>query len=295
MSKRQELATLENNRTYIDYLDRLRLLATSIFTWENLDKVAGFGSERFLEQVLYENGRACFVNDPELGILALKVNPSDHLNVYNLPIRVEAWSLGYNKQFPFDDIVYVMNNNLQKPTLPTMMLIAKRLADTERTIDVNLVAQKTPVLIEGDQKTIMTLKQVYEQYTGNMPFIFGSKNFDLANTLSTIKTDAPYVIDKLTDHKKDLMSEALNILGIDNFFGEKKERLITSEAEIGENLTNYYLNCFYKTRKEACDLLNEKFLKDSPIKVNITVNRKEIEKLKEELSDMIDRKGEEDE
>lgn len=289
------MATLENNRTFIDYLDRLRMLATSIFTWENLDKIAGFGSERFLEQTLYENGRACFVNDPELGILALKVNPSDHLNVYNLPIRVEAWSLGYNKQFPFDDIVYVMNNNLQKPTLPTMALIAKRLAETERTIDVNLVAQKTPVLIEGDQKTIMTLKQVYEQYTGNMPFIFGSKNFDLANTLSTIKTDAPYVIDKLTDHKKDLMSEALNILGIDNFFGEKKERLITSEAEIGENLTNYYLNCFYKTRKEACDLLNEKFLQDSDIKVNITVNRKEIEKLKEELSDMINKKGEEDE
>ena len=288
MRKQEDnMAIMVNNRTYIDYLDRLRMLATSIFSWKNLDKIAGFGAEKFIEQSLYDEGRACFVKDDELGILALKVNPSDRLNVYNLPVRVQAWSIGYTKQYDFDDIVYIMNNNLQKPTSQTIQQIAYRLYETERTIDVNLAAQKTPVLIEGNQKNILTLKQVYEQYSGNMPFIFGNKNFDIANKLNCLKTDAPYIVDKLTEHKKDLVTEALNFLGIDNFFSDKKERLITAEAEGGEALTNYYLNCFFKTRQEACDLLNEKFLKDSPIKVELSVNKREIAKLKDELNAII--------
>lgn len=288
-----DVAMINNNVTYIDYLDRLRLLSTSIFSWKNLDKVAGFGAERFLEQALYDNGRACFINDPELGFMVLKVNPSDKLNVYQLPTKVQAWSIGYTKQFHFDEVVYIMNNVLQKPTVDTISLIAYRLYETERTIDVNLMAQKTPVLIQGDTKTILTLKQVYEQYSGNTPFIFGNKQFDVSNKLSAIKTDAPYVIDKLTQHKKDLMTEALNYLGIDNFFSDKKERLITAEAEGSEALTNFYLNCFYKTRQEACDMINEKFLKNSDTKIELSVNRKEIAKLKEELNGIIESEGKE--
>ena len=287
--KEIDVAMGANNATYIDYLDRLRLLSTSIFSWKNLDKVAGFGAERFLEQALYDNGRACFVKDPELGFMVLKANPSDKLNIYQLPIKVQAWSIGYSKQFKFDDVAYIMNNVLQKPTLSTIMLIAYRLYETERTIDVNLMAQKTPVLIQGDTKTILTLKQVYEQYSGNTPFIFGNKQFDVSNKLSAIKTDAPYIIDKLTQHKKDLMTEALNFLGIDNFFSDKKERLITAEAEGTEALTNFYLNCFYKTRQEAVEIINEKFLKDSDTKIELSVNREEIAKLKDELDDIMER------
>ena len=121
--KEIDVAMGTNNATFIDYLDRLKLLSTSIFSWKNLDKIAGFGAEQFLEKTLYENGRACFVNDPELGKMVLCVNPSDKLNIYRLPIKVQAWSIGYEKQFPFDDIVYIMNNNLQKPTVQTIMLI----------------------------------------------------------------------------------------------------------------------------------------------------------------------------
>lgn len=257
-----------NNETYIDYLDRLRLIATSLFTWNKLDDYAGTGASRFLEQSLYDNGRACFVQDPELGYLALKVNPCDKLNVYELPISVDAWSIGYNKKFAFDDIVYIMNNELQLPTARSIQLFAYRLYETERTIDCNLMAQKTPILIEGDTKTILTLKNVYMQYSGNIPFIFGNKQFDISNKLNVLKTDAPYLIDKLEIHKHEIWNEALTYLGIDNANTDKKERLITDEVESNNELINYYLNCFYKTRKKACDEINDKFGLDIEIKLN---------------------------
>lgn len=127
------LAMIVNNKTMIDYLDRLRMLATSLFTWKGLDDVAGKGASIFLEQSLYEQGRACFVKDKDLGYLALKVNPSDTFNVYMLPIKVHAWSIGYNKTFDFDDIVYIRNNVIEKPTMASLELFAMRLYETERT------------------------------------------------------------------------------------------------------------------------------------------------------------------
>ena len=263
-----DLAMAINNKTYIDYLDRLKLLAISLFKWKGLDDIAGFGASRFLEMSLYENGRACFLKDEKLGYLALKVNPSDKLNVYNLPEKVMAWSIGYNRTLPFDNVVYIMNNELELPTSRTLSLFAYRLYETERTIDTNLIAQKTPILIEGDTKTILTLKNVYMQYSGNTPFIFGNKQFDISNKLNVLKTDAPYLIDKLELHKHEIWNEALTYLGIDNANTDKKERLITDEVESNNDLISYYLNCFYKTRKQACDLINERYGLNIKIELN---------------------------
>lgn len=282
-----ELAMIINDRTFIDYLDRLRMLATSLFTWKNLDDIAGTGASRFLEQSLYDNGRACFVKDDELGFMVLNANPSDKLNIYLLPTRVNAWSIGYNKNYDFDDIVYIMNNELQKPTLASLELFSYRLYETERTIDINLQAQKTPILIEGDTKTILTLKNVYMQYSGNTPFIFGNKQFDISNKLNVLKTDAPYLIDKLDVHKHQIFNEALTVLGIDNANTDKKERLITNEVESNEQLVKYYLNCWYKTRKKACDEINEKFLKDNDTKIEIVLNKDVMDLLNKTENDII--------
>lgn len=266
--KETDLAMNINNQTYIDYLDRLKLLATSLFTWEGLDEVAGTGASRFLELSLFDFGRACFIKDDELGYMALRVNPSDTLNIYQLPTKVQAWSIGYQKQFDFDDVVYIMNNELQIPTARTITQFAYRLYETERTIDVNLIAQKTPVLIEGDTKTILTLKNVYMQYSGNTPFIFGNKQFDISNKLNVLNTNAPYLIDKLELHKHEIWNEMLTYLGIDNANTDKKERLITDEVESNNEVINYYLNCFYKTRKKACLEINEKFGLNIKLRLN---------------------------
>lgn len=272
--KENDLAMIVNNQTYIDFLDRLKLVATSLFTWDGLDEIAGVGASRFLELALYENGKAVFFKDDELGYLALRVNPNDKFNVYMLPTKVICYSFEYNKEKNFDDVVYIMNNNLQKPTFETLKLFAYKLYEIDRTSFTNLIAQKTPVLIEGDTKTILTLKNVYMQYSGNTPFIFGSKQFDLNNRLSVLKTDAPFLLDKLQLYKHDVWCEALTFLGINNANTDKKERLITDEVNSNNELINYYLNCFYKTRKDACDRINKKYGLNISIKLN-----KDIEEL----------------
>lgn len=271
-------AMFMNNATFIDYFDRMKLIATSLFTWKGLDDVGG--NSRFLEQVLFEDGRAVFVQDPELGYLSVRVNPTDKLNVYRLPTRIEAWSIGYNKQFNFDDVVYIQNNELEKPTFETISLFAKRLYETERAIDVNLKNTKHPIMIECDPKTQLTMKNVMMKLDGNEPFIFGNKDFNIGNRLNAIDTKTPYIIDKLELHKHNIWDEFLTFIGINNANTDKKERLITAEAESNNDLINYYLNCFYKTRRKACDEINLKFF-DGEEKITIELNKDVLELLKD--------------
>lgn len=282
-----ELSMLLNNATAIDYEDRLHMLAISLFTWKGLDDIAGFGASHFIEESLYRYGKACIVKDDEIGIKALNVTAAGKLNIYYLPVKVNAFSTGYNKIYDFDDVVYIMNNELQKPTKDTLTLFAARLYETERTSDVNLQAQKTPVLIEGDKNVLLTLKNTYMQYSGNMPVIYGNKNFDVSSKLNVLRTDAPYIVDKLEEHKHNLWNDCMTFLGINNANTSKKERLVTSEVESNDQLINYYLNCFYKTRKKACDILNEKF----GTNVEIVLN-KEVVDLLAETTRALEKEGE---
>lgn len=261
-------AMQRNNNTYLDYYDRLKLLATSLFEYEGLDDAFGFGASRFLENALFEKGRASFIKDNEMGLMVTNVNPSDKLNIYNLPTRVNCWSIGYNKDYALDDVVYCMNNEMQKPTSATIELFAYRLYDVQRTMEVNLNAQRTPVLIEGDDKSILTLQNAYMQYSGNNPVLFGNKNYDLQNKVNVLKTEAPYLLDKLALYKHEIWNECMTFLGINNANTDKNQVVLTPEINANNELVDYYLNCFYSTRERAINEVNEKFCTNIKIKIN---------------------------
>ena len=105
-----------------------------------------------------------------------------------------------------------MNNWERIPTSQTMELFALRLYEAERASDVNIKAQKTPVLLLVDEKQRLTMENLYSQYDGNKPFIFGDKKQFNSDSIKSIRTDAPFVADKLMEYKKEIWNEALTFL-----------------------------------------------------------------------------------
>lgn len=140
-----------------------------------------------------------------------------------------------------------------------MELFALRLYEAERTADVNIKAQKTPVLLLMDEKQRLTMENIYSQYDGNRPVIFGDKNSLGENVIKAISTQAPFIADKIIDYKKEIWNEALTFLGINNIMVDKKERLITDEANSNNELINLNLQSYLAPRQEACRQFNEKF------------------------------------
>lgn len=255
-----------NDQTYYDYLYRLKKIATSMFEWINLPSSM---NSRYIEETLYYLGTAALLWDDNYGFINTKCASAGEINIYGLPTKVNCYSYGYqdmrmlytglNKTKDNKECIMVMNTWDRTPTCSTLELFALRLYEAERTCDVNVKAQKTPVMLVVNDTQRLTMKNLYSQYDGNEPFIFGDKDSLSADTLKAIKTDAPYIADKLMEYKKEIWNEALTFLGINNLSLEKKERLITDEASSNNEVINMNLQSYLVPRKEACKLFNEKF------------------------------------
>lgn len=245
-----------NNFSFMQYYNRLTELSISMFEWKNLPKTV---DERFLELVLFSDGMTVFFKDEEIGFLALRTMIGGHLNIYQIPtIRTAYASNGYNRQLNEENSVIVFNNMLHTNSLLDVEQFSKRLYNLDRTIDVNSNAQKTPILISCDETQRLTLKNLYMQYDGNVPVIYGDKNLN-PNSLKVLTTGAPYVADKLYTLKTQIWNEALTYLGISNINIQKKERLITDEVTRNQGGVIASRYSRLEARRQACKQINEMF------------------------------------
>lgn len=245
-----------NNLTYMHYYNRLTELALSMFKWKNLPETV---DPRFMEMALFYDGMAVFFKDEVLGFLCLQTMIGGNLDVYRIPRIRRAYAVnGYNKPLNDKNSVIIFNNMLHTNCISDVELYARRLYECERTIDVNIKAQKTPVAILCDESQRLTMKNIYSQYDGNEPFIFGSKNLDLKQ-IQAITTSAPFVADKVQQVKENWWNEALSYLGIPTANTMKKERLISSEVDkgMGSNIASRFTRL--EMRRQACDKINKMF------------------------------------
>lgn len=245
-----------NNDTFMDYYYRLQEIAINMFEWVNLPETV---SERFLELTLCEYGTAVYFNDETIGDLALTVMVGGPLDVYRIPTMRRAYANnGYQRELNPSDSVLIYNNYLHTPSMLTILLYARRLYEIERSIDVNVKAQKTPIFIACDEEQRLTLKNLYKDYDGNEPVIFGVRNFDL-NNIKSVGTGAPFVADKLNVLKKQIWNEAMTIFGVENSNTEKRERLVTDEvvSNLGSIQAHRYV--MLNSRREAAKKINKMF------------------------------------
>ena len=258
-----------NTETYLNYLERLKQVAISQFEWLNLPSSM---NAQFLERCLYEFGKASLLKTKDYGFINAKAVGSSDLNIYMLPSSINCFSTDslnedrklYNgfldeETSEYDYCVLVKNNQDMIPTEPTLRLFAWRLYEAERTCDTNIKAQKTPVLIVGDESLKLAMKNLFEKYEGNEPGVYADKKQLGTDTLRALKTDAPFIADKVMEYKKEIWNEALTFLGINNINVEKRERLVKEEANANNELVNLNLQNRLLVRKEACKQFNELF------------------------------------
>lgn len=247
-----------NEFSAIYYMNRLTELALAMFEWKNLPDTIDY---RYLEYILFYDGKALFSRDDGLdNLIVTKCSMSGKMDFYRVPYHRRAFAdNGYQHNLTADDSVVCFNNMLRQPCFPAMMFYAKKLWKIDRTIDINLNAQKTPILVEASEDERLTMKNVYMQYDGNQPVIYGSKSMGLADNIKVFKTDAPYLCDKLYELKNQTWNEALTYLGISNTNTQKKERLISDEVirDMGGTIASRQSRL--EMRRKACDEVNAMF------------------------------------
>ena len=258
-------AIIMNNQTYIDYLERMKKICLSMFEWQNLPPSM---NSRFLEMCLFYNGQAAMLYSDTYGFINTMAADGGYVNLYGLPTEINCYSYRFNERRSLymtdtgeekgKECILVMNNYERIPTTVSISLFAARLAEAQRTADVNIKSLRTPILITTDQRQYYTLKKMYEEYDGNTPAIFADKNLITPDALKAIKTDSPVLLDDLMQYKREIWNEFLTFAGLQNL-SEKKERLISNEVDSNNEVINMNLQALLIPRKEACRQFNEKY------------------------------------
>ena len=268
-----------NDMTFTDYLLRLTLLARSIFKWNNLPPGI---TEKWIEKCLFYHGSCVFYNHPEIGFVVAKCTENS-LNHIDDPVSITPVFSNYRFKTPIvplennKECVLIRNNDISFPTYYTLKLFALRLTDMQRSIDVNISAQKTPVIVTWSDKQKLSLKQVVNQKDDNELTIYGDPNLDV-NDIKALKVEAPIVFDKLQQQKHALWNECMTFLGVNNANMDKRERLVDDEVQANNEQIELSAEVMLKARQEACEQINKLF------KTNISVElRKPVTAIFEEM------------
>lgn len=246
-----------NTTTYMFYLNKLMEIAISTISYQGLPDTV---DERFIELGLFTKGQMVYFDDEVIGELCLNVMPGGSFDVYGEPILRRAYS-GYNnysKLLKKSNSVMVYNNYLRCPSVDVLTQYARKIYLLDRIAMLNANAQKFPTLITCDEKERLSAINMYKEWDGMAPVVFGNNN--LTNIgLSVLKTDAPYVADKIYELKEKYWAEALTYLGIANVPYEKAERVQAMEVQSQLGGVFAYRESRVKSRQKAFDRVNRMF------------------------------------
>lgn len=277
MAKKNVLTTYENYKECCNFvwqqdfdivMTEYTNIAISLFKWTGLP--SGIESE-FIEKNLFEFGKCLFKkrtlqgNGPNAIIdtgnyIALQVAGERNFNLYNNPTMFSGYGLNYQEyNIPSDECVLIRNNTMKIPTIENVAYYCQKIANCEKTIHLNLDAQKMPYILKvKDKKTRLSLDNFFNQIQIGKPAIVVDEHFD-TDTASVVNMQAPFVADKLQIAKENYIKALQTFLGINNLPLEKNERLIQGEVESNDIIISDYVRAQLVWRKRACKEINEKF------------------------------------
>ncbi|MBP3683371.1 MAG: hypothetical protein J6J12_00200 [Oscillospiraceae bacterium] len=263
--KRATLTDLLNDLTYRMHFDRNRLVCLNAHEWSGLPE----GIEpRHIEKWLFSNGYCAFFKRKKGSFMVLECSSDGRQNVYGDPTGYRITGVNYQTHRPADKCVIIKNNLLALPTEPFVIHYVNKITEAERTMDVNIKACKTPVVFACDDKDVMTFKRIFQQVDGNVPAIFADRGLNL-ESIQAFMTGVKFMGNELMDYKRSVESDLLTFLGQNNTPIDKKERLITDEAQANDQLIQSFADLQLEAREKACEEINEMF------DLNISVRRRE--------------------
>lgn len=263
--KRANLSDLLNDLTFKTNYDRNKLICMNEHEWTGLPD--GIES-RHIERLLFNPGYAVFFRDPQMSYMVLEGSSDGQLNIYGDPLGFRVHGYNYTRHIPADQCVIIKNNLLGLPTKPFIMHYVNKITEAERTMDVNIKACKTPVVFACDDKDVLTFKRIFQQVDGNVPAIFADRGLNL-ESIQAFLTGVKFMGNELMDYKRSVESDLYTFIGQNNTPVDKKERLITDEAQANDQLIASFADLQLEARKKACVEINAMF------GLNVSVKRRE--------------------
>jgi hypothetical protein len=251
-----------------DYRERYFNLWLNAWKWKGISREQ---REYIMRKFWAVGSVACFwIIKPEAGLQEDENNigfapfiPVAY-NMYNFPTRVLLTNergvpyIPNTEQVVGKDVVLGFAQHSQKPISSIVFHMIDRIVDVEMTIRTNLIAQKIPALYEVTPESKERIEDLYRKLMNDEAIIFTTAK--TAGSINNASAGIPNYILDLYSHKVHLENELNTFLGFDNIGSiEKKERLVSDEANSNNAIINDYSDCVGDNFKEFAKLIGNTF------------------------------------
>lgn len=242
------------------YYSQIKKIQLTRFEWSGIPEDS-YIDPKMIETILFDYGTAVFSFDEILGFTILWCAFTGDLDIYSIPRSFEAYGInGYRKHVTAEDGVLIFDSNEYfLPGSYGCFYYAKRLAAIEQSIITNLLACRTPVVLQVPANEKLAIENAFKKVENNDPVLVVTDELDLKSAIKSINTSAPYLVDKLQAAKQSVWDECMLFLGFDNSSNEKKERLLVDEVESNNDQLAGYRFAYLDSRKRACEKINDMF------------------------------------
>ena len=156
------------------------------------------------------------------------------------------------------DVVLGWIQGNRKPLRMIVDWYIERIAQVDMVINTNLQLHKLPYLIpldKSDKEAINKIKDAVDRILNNELVLF-VEGVD-PTLFKAVSTQAPYIIDKLENYRKDLENDLKTTLGINNAGVNKIEQLQLSEVNANNAEVNSHDNDYKEQLDQFCERIRE--------------------------------------
>ena len=256
MKKKMINSQISNFKTYNMYFRQMLTLAENVFEFKNLPE---FVDVSFLNKNLLRKGSVAFFEEKDLGLIALPYDVIGTLDVYGRPNKIEVHGENsFRRKLDRNEYVLMYDNNGRYPLYLDICQMAERIALCVRTIDINMIHQRTPRIWKTSQDKLLSVKNLVNNIDAMEEDVISYDSLDIED-LNAVLAPAPYVSDKIDQHLRELWAEFFRLIGVANLQEQKRERVIIDEMIASQGGTIASRFSRFEPRKNAVEKINKKF------------------------------------
>ena len=261
---RSSPAKTRKQAVYNMYWRVLTELSLNRFKWYGLPSSV---DERFLELSLMRHGKVLFFKyqDPlerfDPRYLVQQFTSVGELNHYDNPTVFQVQSTGgIHGTYTGKQAVPIWGNYLRYPDMDIINVYADRLTEIDTTIDVNTTNMRHPRVLVMSEHSKLTMENIDRQKQEGIPTIKVAPGVAGEDMYATLDMGTHHeTMPGLLAAKGKMWNDALMMLGVPTVNQDKKERMITGEAETGKDQSEVIRNIALNSRKQGAQQINELF------------------------------------
>lgn len=247
-------------------------MALNRFDWTGLPKSI---DPRFLELTLFRYGLSVFYLEKNFGkFLALQGTPNGITNWEENPTSFHViGNLMLAKTISRDNCVPIWSNYLRSPDLDIVQVYANRLANMDRTIEINSKNARRPRVAFTNENQALSMSNINRQIDEGAHVVTLSSEQYADNSIPLATADLgvdPDILEKMHIVRTREWGEAMGLLGFDFANQDKKERLVASEVDANNSQVDAIRMVNLNARRQACEQINDKYGLDVWVDFHIT-------------------------